>query len=110
MEDITVDTKKRGRFVLELRTGELREELGSFPSFAAADTYRAKVGKTGEHNELLIVDKSVNLIKEEADDTELDEITRQLAIEDKRAALIALKEKNRLAELSSKGVDSNKSE
>lgn len=109
MEDITTD-KKRGRFVLELRTGELREEIGSFASFATADAYREKVGKTGEHNELLIVDKSVNLIKEEADDTELDEITRQLGMETKRATLIELKERNRLAELSASGVSSNKSE
>jgi hypothetical protein len=110
MEDITTDTKKRGRFVLELRTGELREEIGSFPSFAAAELYRTKVGKTGEHVELLIIDKSVNLVKEEADDTELDENTRQMEIEDKRAALIALKEKNRLAELAAAGVSSNKTE
>ena len=110
MEAITVDTKKRGRFVLELRTGGLREELGTFPSFAAADTYRTKVGKTGEHNELLIFDTSVNLVKEEADDAELDEITRQLEMESKRADLIALREKNRLAELATAGVSSNKSE
>ncbi len=110
MEDITTDTKKRGRFVLELRTGELREEIGSFPSFAAAELYRTKVGKTGEHVELLIVDKSVNLVREEADDTELADITRQLEMETKRADLIALKEKNRLAELTAAGVSSNKTE
>jgi hypothetical protein len=103
MESVTVEQKKRGRFVLECRQGDLIEEIASFPSFSAAETYRTDIGKTGRHNDLIIVDKSVNLVKEEADSTELEALDRQIELANKRAALIKLNEENRRAELAAKG-------
>ena len=95
--------KKRGRFVLEARQGDLIEEIASFPSFTAAETYRTDLGKTGRHIDLIIVDKSVNLVKEEADFTEMEALDRQLEAAKKRAELIKLNEENRRAEMAAKG-------
>lgn len=103
MTEAESNIKKRGRFVLEARQGDLIEEVGSFPSFAAAETYRTDMGKTGRHIDLIIVDKSVNLVKEEADFTEMEAIDRQLELAKKRADLIRLNEENRRAEAAAQG-------
>lgn len=94
MNEVTEETKKRGRFVLSSRESGLDTVISEHRTFTEAETYRDALGRPGKHLSLNIVDRSENVIKDKADADEQAMLDAALLTEKKRGELLTVREEN----------------
>ncbi len=83
-----------GRFVLKSRELDLDQTIAEFETFTAAETYQKAIGRKGEHVKLFVVDKTVNVIADAADDAEQKKLDKAMEVERQRKELMDLQAAN----------------
>ena len=82
------------RFVVLSREPGLDTTISEHPTATEAQDYITALGRTGKHVDLYIIDRSRNVIADASQEEETAKLTKSLALEAQRKALMDIQEEN----------------